>query len=141
MLTSVSIGLKVFKCDADNNYSSRKSFRFAVVDFRKSQVYPSNFVCMLPTRLETVKADSVFVKVFGEKSLMQAKALLKEAFENEDDSEVKEEIKRRLKLLEPKQINQVKCSGCGKLFQSIRKRRFKSNFCEECRKKKFGNRT
>ena len=136
----MNIRLQVFKEDSmDSNYLHR-SFRFAVVDFSKSQSYPSNFICMLPVQLGAGKSDSVFLKIFGDKSLEQAKALLKEAFEREDDSEIKAEIERRLKLLEPKKVDQIKCSGCGKLFQPRRIRRFKNNFCEECMKKKFGNR-
>ena len=69
----------------------------------------------------------------------QAMSLLKAAWEREDDSEIKAEIERRLKLLEPKVVNQIKCSGCGKLFQSKRIRKFKNNFCDECMKKKFGS--
>jgi hypothetical protein len=95
---------------------------------------------VLPLQLGAGKADSVFLQVFGDKSLEQAKALLKGALEREDDSEVKAEIERRLKLLEPKGVNQIKCSGCGKLFQPRRIRRFKNNFCKECMKKRFGSR-
>jgi hypothetical protein len=91
---------------------------------------------MLPLRLGAAKQDSIFLQVFGDKSLEQAKILLKEALDRENDSDVKAEIERRLKLLD----NQIKCSGCGKLFQPRRIRRFKNNFCEECMKKKFGNR-
>lgn len=64
---------------------------------------------------------------------------LKVALEQDNDSEVKAEIKKRLKLLEPKGVNQIKCSSSGKHFQSRRIRMFKNNFCEECMKKKFGN--
>jgi formylmethanofuran dehydrogenase subunit E len=71
--------------------------------------------------------------------LEQAASLLKAALEQEDDSEVKAEIERRLKLLEPKGGNQIECSNCGKLFQPRRIRRFKNNFCEECIKKRFGS--
>ncbi len=95
---------------------------------------------MLPAQLGVGKSDSVFLHVFKDKSLEQAKALLKDALEREDDSEVKAEIERRLMLLEPKVVNQIKCSGCGNLFQPRRKRRFKNNLCEECMKKKFGSR-
>ena len=122
----------------DYNYL-RKSFRFAVVDFSKSKSYPQNFVCMLPLQLAG-KSDSVFLRVFKDKSFEQAKVLLKGALEREDDSEVKAEIERRLLLLEPKGVNQIKCSGCGKLFQPKRIRKFKNNFCKECMKKKFGSR-
>ncbi len=100
--------LLVFKYDTyDHNYL-RKSFRFAVINSNKSKSYPQNFVCMLPANLGTVKTDSVFVQVFKENSLEQAKALLIAALKKETDSEVKTEIKRRLMLLEPKEVNQVK---------------------------------
>ena len=83
---------------------------------------------------------SIFLQVFGDKSLEQAKALLTEALETEDDSEVKAEIERRLKLLEPKPVSQIECGSCGKLFQPRRVRGFKQRFCPECMKKKFGSR-
>jgi hypothetical protein len=95
---------------------------------------------MLPVKLGAVKSDSVFLNVFKDKSVEQAKALLKAALEREDDSEVKAEIERRLLLLEPKGVNQIKCSGCGKLFQPKQIRKFKNNYCEECMKKRFGSR-
>ncbi len=135
----MDLRLQVFKLDADNNNYLRRSYRFAVVDFSKSKSYPQNFVCMLPTQLGAGKSDSVFLQVFKDKSLEQAKALLKAALERETDSEVKAEIKKRLMLLEPKEVNQIKCSGCGKLFQPKRIRKFKNNFCKECMKKKFGS--
>ena len=135
----MDIRLQVFKLDADDNNYLRRSFRFAVVDFSKSKSYPQNFVCMLPVKLGAVKSDSVFLHVFKDKSLEQAKVLLKAALERADDSDVKVEIERRLLLLEPKGVNQIKCSGCGKLFQPKRIRKFKNNFCEECMKKKFGS--
>ena len=94
---------------------------------------------MLPSHFGKGKVDSAFLKLFGDKSLEQAKALLKEAWEREDDSEIKAEIERRLKLLEPKGVNRIKCCRCGKLFQPRQKRKFKKSFCEECIKKRFGS--
>jgi hypothetical protein len=94
---------------------------------------------MLPSQFEKGKTDSAFPKLFGDKSLEQATSLLKDAWEREDNSEVKAEIERRLKLLSPKGVNQIKCSGCGKLFQSRGKRKFKNSFCEGCMKKRFGS--
>ena len=66
--------------------------------------------------------------------------LLTGALKAVDDSEVRVEIERRLNLLNPKQVNQIKCSGCGKLFQPRRIRRLKQNFCEKCLKRKYGAR-
>ena len=138
-LINLEIRLQVFVYYADDN-NWRKSFRFAVVDFSKSKSYPQNFVCMLPSQFGKGKTDSAFLKLFGDKSLEQAKALLKAAWAQEDDSEIKAEIERRLKLLEPKGVDLKKCSSCGKLFQPRGRRKFKNSFCEECMKKRFGNR-
>jgi hypothetical protein len=43
--------------------------------------------------------------------LEQVRVLLKTALEREHDAEVKAEIERRLALLEPKGVNQIKCRG------------------------------
>jgi len=134
----LNIRLQVFEYYGDDN-NGRKSFRFAVVDSSKFKSYPQNFVCMLPSQFGKGKVDSAFLKLFGDRSLEQAKALLKDAWMSEDDSEVKAEIERRLKLLEPKEANQIKCSNCGKFFQSRGKRKFKNSFCEGCMKKRFGS--
>jgi hypothetical protein len=128
--------LKVFPIDTDLG----RRFRFVVLDLDRSRDYPANFVCLLPTMVSNEgKSNNVFFKTFGDKSVEQAKLLLTEALKNENEAEVKVEIERRLTLLEPKTIIQIKCSSCGKLFQPKRIRRFKNNFCKECMKKKFGS--
>ncbi len=133
--------LQIFKQDDVDDYSLGRRFRFAIVDLDKSENYPSNFVCMLPTQISVNgKMHSVFLQVFGDKSVELARALLTGALGTEDDSQVKAEIERRLKLLEPEPVSQIECSACGKLFQPRRVRRFKQNFCPACMKKKFGSR-
>jgi hypothetical protein len=130
--------LSLLVCRNDNveDYSLGKRFRFAVVDLDKGKDYPVNFVCMLPMQPNSSgKGLSVFVGIFGDRSLEQARALLTGALLTEDYSEVKAEIERRLKLLDAKQVSQIECGGCGKLFQPRRIRRFKKNFCPECMKK------
>ena len=137
----MKLGLYVCRFDNARDYSLGKRFRFAVVDLDKSKSYPSNFVCVLPTQMsDKGKSKSVFLQVFGDKSLEQARALLTGALETEDNSEVKAEITKRLSLLEPKPISQINCSACGNLFQPKRATRFKQKFCQECVKKKFGSR-
>jgi formylmethanofuran dehydrogenase subunit E len=127
--------------DNVRDYSVGKRFRFAVVDLDKSKSYPSNFVCVLPTQMsDKGKSKSVFLQVFGDKSTEQARALLNKALETEEEPEVKAEIEKRLKLLEPEGVSQIKCSSCGKLFRPRRVRKYQHNFCEECLKKKFGDR-
>ena len=92
----------------DDNSCLERIFRFAVVDFCRSKSFPQNFVCMLPVQLGVSKSDSVFLQVFKDKSLEQAKVLLRGVLKTEDDFEVKTEIERRLGLLEPKVVSQVK---------------------------------
>jgi hypothetical protein len=96
---------------------------------------------MLPMRLSADgETESVFVKVFGDKRVEVAQKLLLEALGRENDHEVKAEIERRLKLLEPKPDIEKRCVVCGKLFQAQPKKRFKQKYCPECVKKKFGSR-
>jgi hypothetical protein len=120
------------------DYSNWHRFCFAVIDLSKSEGYPSNFVCVLPVQIRENKNASAFEKLFGEKSVEQAKILLTAALKSADDSEIRVEIERRVKLLEP--AKEIKCCSCGKMFFPRRIRRFRNNFCEGCIKKKFGNR-
>lgn len=137
----MKLSLYVCRFDHVKDYSVTKRFRFAVVDLDKSKGYPSNFVCMLPMQISgKARLESTFMQVFGERSIEQARALLAEALVTEGDAEVKAEIEKRLKMLELSRVIQIKCSGCGKLFQPRRVRRYQQNFCGECMKKKFGSR-
>ena len=136
----MSVKLQIFEHNGKDDNPFRRSFRFAVVDYSKSKSYPSNFVCMLPLKLGVGKPDSVFLKVYGNRSLEQAKVLLAGALKAESDTEIKAEIERRLKLLDPTQTTQIKCSSCGKPFQPKRIRRYKKNFCQVCMTKKYGTR-
>jgi|WetSurMetagenome_2_1015567.scaffolds.fasta_scaffold02026_6 hypothetical protein len=133
--------LQIFTQDnLEGNYVGRH-YRFAVVDSDKSKSYPSNFICMLPSQISVdQKKNNVFSKMFGDKCEEQAKTLLVHALVSENDSDVKNEIERRLKLLDPKTVNQIKCSSCGKLFQPRRIKRFKRNYCQDCMNKSYGNR-
>jgi hypothetical protein len=133
-------GLHLSRLNCAGDHSVRNCFRFAVVDLDKAKRYPLNFVCMLPTKINAdAKSQSVFLQVFGDRSMEQARALLTEALQTEEDSEVKAEIARRLGLLEPKSISQ-KCRACGNLFQPKPAKMFRQKFCQECVKKKFGSR-
>ena len=97
------VGLLLCRYDDAEDYSVARRFRFAVVDLDKGKNYPLNFVCMLPTNITADgKSQSVFLQVFGDRSVEQARALLLGALETESDSEVKDELSRRLKLLEAK---------------------------------------
>jgi hypothetical protein len=74
-----------------------------VVDLDKSKRYPLNFVCVLPRYFRILeKRSSKFAKLFGEKSLCEAKKLLVDAWHNEDDPEIKTVITKRIKELDSK---------------------------------------
>jgi hypothetical protein len=103
----MSCKLQVFKLDSRN---AGRTYRFAVVDYKKSNSYPANFVCMLPVKLYPGKPNkgSVFGELYREKSLDFAVGLLNDALQTEKDSEVITEIEKRLKLIDPKLINLIK---------------------------------
>jgi formylmethanofuran dehydrogenase subunit E len=133
--------LQIFTQDNIEGNCVGRHYRFAVVDSDKSKSYPSNFICMLPSQISVdQKKNNVFSKMFGDHCEEQAKTLLTHALVNENDLDVKNEIERRLKLLDPKTVNQIKCSSCGKLFQPRRIKRFKRNYCQDCMNKSYGNR-
>ena len=136
----MKLRLYISKKDDMRDYSQGHYIRFAVIDLGKSKKYPANYVCMLPLQPRANgKAHNVFSKLFGNDSLELAKRLLTKALRAESDSEIKAEIKRRLKLLEPKPAVQVKCRVCGKFFEPER-RRFKQKVCQECTRKKYASR-
>lgn len=134
--------LEISRRDDTDEYSVGKRFRFAVIDLDKAESYPLNFVCMLPLRVGYYgKEPNSFMKVFGDRSLTVAKQLLAESLETEEDKEVKDEIARRLKLLEPKPASGKVCVSCGKPFTIEPKKGVRQKFCPECVKRKFGSRT
>jgi hypothetical protein len=136
----LSLKLHIIKRDDLEDYSKRHRFCFAVIDLNKSASYPLNYLCMFPAHIGVGGNRSNYEKIFGEKSLEQAEVLLNNALNEVEDFEIKVELERRLKLLEPKNNGQIKCCNCGKVFLPRRKRKFKNNFCEDCLKKKFGSR-
>ncbi len=133
--------LKVFKNEVEN-FDSAWAYRFVVIDYNKSKSFPANFVCMLPIKIVNGKgkAGSVFRELFGDKSLDLAVGLLNDALKHESDVAVKIEIERRLKLIDPKQVNVVKCSQCKKIFLPRRIRKYKQNLCDDCLKARYGQR-
>jgi hypothetical protein len=137
----LKLRLRISKFDKVADYSSGKRFRFAVVDLDRGKDYPLNFVCLLPRQLKPEGKDSsVFRRVFGEESLLVARRLLAEALKREDEAEVRGEIERRLKLLEPKPVIEKACISCGKRFKAESKKGFMQKFCQSCFKKRFGDR-
>jgi hypothetical protein len=135
----MNLRLRVSKNGDARDYSQGRHIRFAVIDLDISKNYPANYVCMLPLQPRANgKAHNVFSKLFGNDSLERAKRLLSKALKTENDSEIKAEIEKRLKLLEPKPAGQVKCRVCGNFFEP-RRRRFKQKICQECTRKKYAS--
>ena len=136
---TLKLRLRVSKNDDAKDYSQGRYIRFAVIDLEKSNNYPANYVCMLPLQMRANgKVHNVFSELFGNESLELAKQLLTRALRNEHDPEIRIEIEKRLKLLEPKPLVQVKCRICGKNFEPKR-RRFRQRICLECRQKRYSN--
>ena len=67
-----------------------------------------SFVCKLPMVDELCSGHSSFKKLFGEDGIPLAKKLLSKALIREKDSEIKSEIRNRLKLLNQKTAVQAK---------------------------------
>jgi hypothetical protein len=135
-MIDMNFELRIFRRDYTNNLSVWNHLRFAVVDLNKSKNYPENFVSILPMRIDSDgKIPSAFTKFFGNKSLEIARGLLTTALKKEDNSEIKAEIGRRLNLLEPNPVIQIKCRVCKKFFQTQKERAFKQKICPGCMKR------
>jgi len=128
--------LRIFNGDYAGGRHSWNHLRFAVVDLNKSESYPSNFVSLLPMRIDSDgKLPSAFTKFFGNKSLKIAKGLLTASLKKEHGSEIKAEIERRLNLLGPNPVIHIRCRVCRKFFKTSKERARKQKVCPECMKR------
>ena len=133
--------LRITKRKGRNRNFLNKSFSFAVLDLDKAEAYPMNYLCIMPIGLNAeAKATSIFERTFGEESYRLAQELLQNALKVETNDEVKTEIQRRLKLLEPKPKLEKRCMVCGKLFQAKPKPGIKQKYCPDCLMKKIRRR-
>ena len=115
----MKLELAIFAIDTDENIRAGRRFRFAIVDSDKPGGYPRNFICLLPCRVTEVgKSNSVSLNIFGNKGVEQARRLLTEALKKEKNTEIKNEIERRLELLDSKAKTQIKCRSCGRVFEN-----------------------
>lgn len=119
--------------------SPKKRFNFAVIDLDKGDTYPMNFICKLPTPLRLDGGNgNAFVKKFGRTSYELAQVLLQKALEQEETPEIRTEIERRLKWLDPKPAVKKRCSRCKEIFQ-VKPKYYdcKYKYCPECLKKRL----
>ncbi len=89
---------------------------FVVVDSHISKTYPLNFICVLPLSQRLYSGHSAFRKLFGDDTIPLAKKLLTKALAKESDSEIKTEIRKRLKQLNLKTVVQSKLPILLKTF-------------------------
>jgi len=138
----MDFGLQAFRFEMGTR-NSGPSYRFAVVNYSKAPEYPANFVCMLPIKIELIKGKSLntFGELFGEKSSDFAVELLKKALSTERDAEIKAELEKRLKILDPKQTVRIVCCGCKKSFEMSKRRKYKHPLCDECAQKRFSRKS
>jgi hypothetical protein len=128
--------IQVFKQE-NRSGNSGWVYRFAVIDSDKANYYPANFVCVLPLKLYREKANegSVFGNLFGVGSVDFATGLLTKALKTERDNEVKLEIEKRLKIINPA-LGNFKCSQCKKTYLSRKARKYRRHLCDECLNKR-----
>jgi hypothetical protein len=135
-IIDLTFELRIFEGEYYRGHHAWNHLRFAVVDLNRSKSYPENFVSMLPMRIDSDgKLPSTFTKFFGNISLKIARGLLTESLKKEHGSEIKAEIARRLKILDPNPVIQIKCRVCKKFFQTQKERALKQKICPECMKR------
>ena len=136
----MKLSLLITKNYNAKDYLKHSYIRIAVIDNDKSKKYPANFVCMLPRKINpNAKIQNKFQEKYGNQSQKIIKKLLNQALKTEDDQDIKKELLARLKLLNPKPKNTVKCNVCGKDFQARKYRYGRQKTCYECKAKRYKN--
>jgi hypothetical protein len=109
--------LLLIKREMGRNLENPKmEISFAVVDSDLHKAYPRNFLCVLPTFQGLLSESSMFSKLFREDKMPLAKKLLSKALTKESDIEIRTEIGKRLKQLNPKKNVKANCRVCRNLF-------------------------
>jgi len=98
--------LCIFRGKSPKYFFDKQSVHFAVIDQDKTEVYPANFICILPQHMSLIALDSsIFSRIFKERRIEMAKKLLKDALQTESDPQIKKAITERLRQLEPKSLS------------------------------------
>jgi hypothetical protein len=96
----MKLSLRAFKQRKGKTTKTRQTkVHLVLVDPEKGMKYPDNFVCVLPAQFGFPSV--IFEKLYGAKARETAKELLIEALQKEADGEVRAEIQRRIKALDP----------------------------------------
>lgn len=134
----LNLKLQITKNTELRDYQTGKYIGFAVTDLDISKEYPSNFVCILPRHINPkAKIQSNFVKKYEEESQGIAKKLLNQALKTTDDQDIKKELLKRLKILNPKPKNLAKCNVCNKEFKARKYRYGRQKTCYQCKSKRY----
>lgn len=104
--------LYLLKQGVRRNLNPKTKVLFVVVDSDRSKTYPLNFLCVFPLSQSLFSGRSVFRKLYGEDAFALAKKLLIKSLAKERDSEIKTEIRSRLKKLNLKTVVQSKSRLC-----------------------------
>ena len=120
------------------NTKTKTKHLFAVVDLDKSKEYPQNFVSMLPKNIKaTEEPGNIFEGLFGNESIKIAKHLLEKALRTRPNPKTTRALMERLKLLDPKLSNKIKCQNCGTPIKQSKYRFRAYKFCYNCYKKGY----
>jgi hypothetical protein len=130
----MKLELSVSKKNVKSNSGFTEEPIFSVVDFDKADSYPRNFVCLLPKTIQREgNSPNKFPKIYGKESTKIAVELLTKALRCEGDFEVRAEIEKRLKALQPKPT--AKCTVCGCAFEPRKYGHYLQRVCRNCRYK------
>ena len=122
------------------DYNKPSHIRIVVIDKDISKKYPDNFICILPrTYNPKTKNPNKFQLKYGEQSKQLIEELLNKALTTEEDQAIKRELQKRLKILNPKPKNLVKCSVCGEEFKARRYGYRLQKTCYGCLNKRRSN--
>ena len=133
----MKLELSISRKTINTIYGIREEFVFTVLDLDKSENYPQNFVCILPKSLGSKSSalNAKFQEIYGEESNKLAIKLLNAELAKAGNFAVKDEIRTRLKALEPAQALTAKCTVCGCIFEPKKFRRYIQRVCQNCRSK------
>jgi formylmethanofuran dehydrogenase subunit E len=136
----MKLSLYIAKNYNTKDYLKPSHIRFAVIDLDRSKHYPTNYLCILPRKLNSnSKNPNKFQIIFKEQSQEITKKLLTKALKTEEDQHIKKEIRERLKILNPKPKNIIKCSVCGEEFKARRYGYRLQKTCYGCLNKRRSN--
>ena len=136
LIKSFILRLKIIPKET-RNYT-KKQHLFTVIDLDKSKSYPQNFVCILPKTIQkNKKPANTFERLFQSESKKVATELLKKALRSRPDHKTAISIRERLKTLQPKSTNKIKCKKCGQSYKQKKRKNKKYQFCFVCYQKQL----